>query len=75
MLDLAEEHGGRDREVSTAEGRQLAESWGVPFLECSSKRNYKVTEVFVTLLHEIERCNDSGLLNEESSGGSQCVIS
>lgn len=74
MLDLVEDNGGRGREIRTAEGADLAARWGVPFMECSSKRNFKVTDVFVTLLHEIERCNDSGLLNEDISNNSQCAI-
>jgi len=61
---------GDQRQVSSAEGSELAASLGVPYIECSSKRNENVAEVFHTLLKEIEK--DDGLLSEGESGG--CAI-
>lgn len=71
--DLADAEGGRAREVPTTEGAALAASWGVPFLEVSSKRNVNVREAFVTLLREIETVAESGLLDEEEKRG-RCNI-
>lgn len=52
------------------DAQRLAESWGVPYIECSSKTGDKVAEVFHTLLKEIEK--DDGLLTE--SGDNGCTI-
>jgi Ras family protein len=65
MKDLAEE-----REVTTEQAQNLANSWGVPFLECSSKTGENVSEVFHVLLKEIEK--DDGLLNENEE--EKCII-
>lgn len=37
------------REVTTQEGKDLAASWGVPFLETSAKRRINIEEVFYEL--------------------------
>lgn len=58
------------RQVAFEEGQRLADHWGVPFLECSSKDNCNVTEVFTLLLDEIER--DYGVLDDRSPDG--CAI-
>jgi len=52
------------REVSREEGQALARHWGCPYVECSSRQNWKVEEVFVTLISHIER--GSGLLATET---------
>mmetsp|Transcript_23444 Transcript_23444/g.33616 ORF Transcript_23444/g.33616 Transcript_23444/m.33616 type:complete len:191 (+) Transcript_23444:95-667(+) len=58
------------RQVSSQEAQDLADSWGVPYVECSSKTGDNVSEVFHTLLKEIEK--DEGLLAAQEEEG--CVI-
>mmetsp|Transcript_27088 Transcript_27088/g.72969 ORF Transcript_27088/g.72969 Transcript_27088/m.72969 type:complete len:227 (-) Transcript_27088:102-782(-) len=50
-------------QVSYEEGQALADSRNIPFIECSAKENINVTEVFTTLIREIER--DNGTLDAE----------
>jgi Ras-related protein Rab-8A len=38
-----------ERQVSFAEGNALATKYGVPFVECSAKDNYNITEIFSTI--------------------------
>ena len=52
------------------DAQRLAESWGVPYVECSSKTGENVADVFHTLLKEIEK--DDGLLKEDEENG--CII-
>jgi Ras family protein len=66
MKDLSE-----SRQVSHMEAQQLADVWGVPYLECSSKTGENVADVFHTLLKEIEK--DDGLLTESGEGGC-CIL-
>ena len=65
MKDLAEE-----REVTNQQAQSLANNWGIPYLECSSKTGLNVCEVFHTLLKEMEK--DDGLLNDKEDD--KCVI-
>ena len=65
MMDLRD-----NRQVSVVDAESLAESWGVPYIECSSKTGENVADVFHTLLKEIEK--DDGLLAESGDGG--CAI-
>lgn len=58
------------RQVTQSEAQALADSWGVPYMECSSKTGESVADVFHTLLKEIEK--DDGLLMETGEGG--CLI-
>lgn len=50
-----------NREVTRPLAEELARAWGCAYVECSAKSDIGVSEVFQTLLFEIER--DSGLLS------------
>jgi Ras family protein len=65
MKDLSHQ-----RQVSMQDAQRLADSWGVPYLECSSKTGENVADVFHTILKEIEK--DDGLLAESEENG--CTI-
>lgn len=58
MIDLSS-----SREVSYDEAQALADARGIPFVECSAKENMNVSEVFTTLLREVEK--ENGNLEEE----------
>ena len=57
------------REVEKEEGAALAAEWGIPFIECSAKKNDSIKLVFTTIMMEIEK--HSGLLDKDESN---CVI-
>ena len=42
------------RQVSTEEGREFAEQFGMPFLETSAKQTLNVEEAFLTMTKEIK---------------------
>jgi len=65
-MDLME-----SRQVSAIDAQKLADSWGIPYIECSSKTGEKIADVFHMLLKEVEA--DDGLLVENEEGG--CIIS
>lgn len=54
-----------ERAIKTEEGRQLAHSWKVAFLETSAKQNESVADIFHTLLMEIEKAD--GNLQDKSN--------
>lgn len=56
MKDLQDHKGNvAIRQVSHVDANRLAESWNVPYIECSAKTGENVAEVFHTLLKEIEK--------------------
>ncbi|XP_050305702.1 GTP-binding protein Rheb homolog [Anthonomus grandis grandis] len=58
-----------ERQVSSSDGKKLAEEWGAIFLETSAKENLSVSDVFHLLLTEIEKSNGN------SGDKSNCLIS
>ena len=66
------------RQVTTEEGRSLAESYGIPFFEISVKTSLNVNEAVEAL---IRRCEEYKLSKENdndggsgSDGGKKCII-
>ena len=59
-----------DNSFTLQDAQRLADSWGVPYIECSSKTAENVADVFHTLMKEIEK--DDGLLAESGEGG--CIV-
>jgi GTPase SAR1 family protein len=49
------------------EAQAVAQSWGVPYLECSSLTGENVNDVFHALLREVSK--DDDLLNEKEDNG------
>lgn len=62
-LDLAQQ-----REVSTAEGQEVAQLWGCPFVEASAKNKTNVNEVFAEIVREMN-------FNPEKDNGNPCWCS
>uniref|UniRef100_A0A7S4IRV3 Uncharacterized protein n=1 Tax=Vannella robusta TaxID=1487602 RepID=A0A7S4IRV3_9EUKA len=44
-----------ERQISEDEGKQLAQKWGCPYIECSAKHNENIAELFTKLLQEVEK--------------------
>ncbi|KAL7712833.1 ras-related protein Rap-1b [Entamoeba marina] len=42
-----------DRQVTTEEGEQLADDYGVDFIECSAKENINIIEIFETITSNV----------------------
>ncbi|NWH70791.1 REBL1 GTPase, partial [Piaya cayana] len=49
----------QSREVRTDEGKKLAESWGAVFLESSAKENQVTQGIFMRIIEEIDRVDNS----------------
>ncbi|XP_022087111.1 GTP-binding protein Rheb-like [Acanthaster planci] len=58
-----------ERVISTAEGKELANSWNANFIESSAKQNESVVDIFKTLLEIIEK-KDGGTQKKDS----ECVL-
>ncbi|CAG5115566.1 unnamed protein product [Candidula unifasciata] len=59
-----------ERVISEEEGKHLAESWKVPFLEASAKENSSVKDIFDTVLNTIKQKE-----NGETPEKSNCTLS
>jgi Ras-related protein Rab-1A len=56
------------RKVSTAEGQELAQSYGIPFLETSAKMNLSVEQCFITMASSIKQSLlNKGMFNASGS--------
>ncbi|KAF2885491.1 hypothetical protein ILUMI_20641 [Ignelater luminosus] len=58
-----------ERRISAEEGKKLAQDWNAIFLEASAKQNTSVSDIFHTLLLEIEKADT------KSNDKSNCCIS
>merc|ERR1711916_133607 len=69
-----------DRQVSTAEGGDLAKSYNIPFMETSAKTRTNVEESFFELVREIRKTDKgSSKGGKDSKGGKKkksggCVV-
>ncbi|XP_052603472.1 GTPase RhebL1 isoform X2 [Peromyscus californicus insignis] len=48
-----------DREVQAVDGKKLAESWGATFMESSARENQLTQEIFIKVIQEIARVENS----------------
>eukprot|EP00298_Acanthocystis_sp_HF-20_P002433 c12847_g1_i2.p1 GENE.c12847_g1_i2~~c12847_g1_i2.p1 ORF type:complete len:187 (+),score=81.98 c12847_g1_i2:93-653(+) len=64
----------KDRVVSTVEGRDLAKSFGVPFLETSAKARINVEECFYDLVRQIRQANQAAGGQTPSSKKRGCLL-
>jgi len=60
-----------EREVPTAEGKRLADSWNGVFMETSAREHRQCEEIFGKLLFEIEKAHG----NVKEQKDSSCVLS
>ncbi|KAK2516400.1 hypothetical protein Q9233_013691 [Columba guinea] len=58
----------QSREVKTDEGKKLAESWGAIFLESSAKESQVTQGIFLKIIEEIDRVDNS------NSGSNGCCL-
>ena len=65
-----------ERVVSQQEGKELAASFGCPWMETSAKARIRVEDAFYELVREIrnEIRNQGGAKKPEKRGGKKCVI-
>ena len=59
----------KDRQVQFSEAKQLADLWGIEYIETSAKTNFNVKEAFEKLVLKI-----SASRNKPKSGGCPCNI-
>lgn len=59
-----------ERVISVEDGKRLADSWKVPFVEASAKENTSVKEIFDSILNTMKQ-KESGDSGEKSG----CVVS
>ena len=66
-----------ERQVSTEEGEDLADKYGIPFLETSAKTNHNVDKMFETLVCEVVEPSKPAFNNDNSNPDKQhkdCLI-
>ena len=66
-----------ERQVSTEEGKDLADKYGIPFLETSAKTNHNVDKMFETLVCEVVEPSKRSFNNDNSNPDKQhkdCLI-
>ncbi|KYQ99923.1 Ras GTPase [Tieghemostelium lacteum] len=66
----------KERKVTAMEGKELARSFGAPFLETSAKSRVNVEESFFTLVREIKKWNQNPENGEEQPAPKKktCII-
>ncbi|KAI0216668.1 RAS1 protein [Massospora cicadina] len=57
-----------ERQVSFAEGRDLAKGFNCPFMETSAKKRTNVDETFFTLIREIRKFNNGQASHPDGAG-------
>ena len=58
-----------ERKVSHADAKQLADSWGIEYIETSAKTNFNCKEAFEKLAQKIVSSK-----KPQTSGGCPCII-
>ncbi|KAL7712831.1 small monomeric GTPase [Entamoeba marina] len=73
-IDLEEE-----RQVTTEEGEQLADEWGVDFIECSAKENININELFqnvaMLILEDRQHKNNFNSKMKKQNKAPKCILS
>jgi len=59
----------KDRQVKTEEAKQLADLWGIEYIETSAKTNYNCKEAFERLAAKV-----AGTREKPKSGGCPCNV-
>jgi GTPase KRas protein len=63
----------KKREVETKDGKELAKSYGCPFLESSAKTDVNISEIFYSLIDQIWEKN-GGPPTHNKKKRTQCTI-
>ena len=63
-----------ERVVSQQEGKELAASFGCPWMETSAKARIRVEDAFYELVREIRKEGPSVAKKPERKGGKKCAI-
>jgi len=63
-----------ERQVTTAEGQDLAKSFACPFFETSAKSRINVEEAFYDLVREIRKENGGGAVKPKTKKKGGCAL-